>query len=77
MYENVFKIEFNNCCFDYIQRHVMINMLQSNEDESEYKSTDTVSEIIFQIVRFSYNQEKIDFISFDLDITLTSSDLHL
>ena len=77
MYENVAKIEFNNCCFDYIQRHVMINMLQSNEDESEYKSTDTVSEIIFQIVRFSYNQEKIDFISFDLDITLTSSDLHL
>ena len=77
MYENVFKIEFNNCCFDYIQRHVVINMLQSNEDESEYKSTDTVSEIIFQIVRFSYNQEKIDFISFDLDITLTSSDLHL
>ena len=45
--------------------------------KAEYKSTDTVSKIIFQIVRISYNQDKIDFISFEFDITLTSSDLHL
>ena len=38
--------------------------------KAEYKSTDTVSEIIFQIVRISYNQEKIDFLSFDYNFDI-------
>ena len=38
--------------------------------KAEYKCTDIVSEIIFQIVRISYNQEKIDFLSFDYNLDI-------
>ena len=78
------KREFNNCRI-FNGMYVVTNMLQSNEDKSRVqtirsyliKSTDSVSEIIFQIVRIIYSHGKIYFFSFDLDITLRSSNIYL